>query len=266
MGVLNVTPDSFSDGGRFTDAGRAVDRALVMIDEGADIIDVGGESTRPRGIEYGLGSVRITPEEEIRRVVPVIEELSSRTDIPISVDTYKAAVAAAALDAGAVIVNDISGFAFDPDMPAVINAKGGSAVVMHMKGTPDTMQQNPEYEDLFGEICGTLRESISKGEKAGISQMIVDPGIGFGKTLQHNLQLLKHLGKLQSLRRPILVGPSRKSFLGAILDLPVGERLEGTLAACAASILGGASLLRVHDVREVKRLSLVVDAIRKAGG
>lgn len=262
MGILNVTPDSFSDGGQFLDAGRAVDRAMEMIDEGADFIDVGGESTRPRGHAYGKGAEVVPVEEELRRVIPVIEALAARTSVPISVDTYKSSVAERALDAGAVMVNDISGFRFDPDMPAVVARAGASAVLMHIKGTPKTMQMNPVYKDLFGEVIGYLKEGIDLGKAAGIHQMIVDPGVGFGKSLQDNLDLIGGLSRLDVLGHPILVGPSRKSFIGVLLDLPVAERLEGTLAAAVACILHGAHILRVHDVREVWRAGRIADALK----
>jgi dihydropteroate synthase len=235
-----------------------------MIDEGADIIDIGGESTRPKGTAYGGGAERVSDADEAARVLPVIEKLAAMTDVPISIDTTKASVARRALDAGAVIVNDISGFTFDPEMPATVGSRNASAIAMHIRGTPLTMQQNPVYGDLFGEVRAYLLAAIEKGRAAGIRQMIVDPGIGFGKTVDHNLRLLKGLGNFKDLGCPILVGPSRKSFIGAVLDLPVGERLEGTLAACAVAILGGANLLRVHDVKEARRVAVMVDAIRLA--
>lgn len=264
MGVLNVTPDSFSDGGRYLDAERAVAHALEMVEEGADIIDVGGESTRPKGAPYGRGAEPVPLDVELRRVIPVIERLAGCTDAPISVDTYKAAVASAALKAGAAMVNDISGFTFDPAMAEVVGSAGGTAAIMHIKGTPATMQMNPAYTDLFGEIKEHLRRGVELGAHHGITQMFIDPGIGFGKTLQHNLQLIHGLRRLASLGYPILVGPSRKTFIGTILDLPIGERLEGTLAACVACVMNGAHLLRVHDVREALRAVRVADAIARA--
>jgi len=265
MGILNVTPDSFSDGGHYADVGAALVRAQEMIREGADFIDVGGESTRPKSTAYGEGADPVPVGEELGRVIPVVEALVRETDVPVSVDTYKAAVAREALAAGAVMVNDISGFHADPEMPAVVAKAGASAVLMHMKGTPKTMQADPSYEDLLGEVTGYLHASIVTGQAHGITQMFVDPGIGFGKRLHHNLTLLANVDRLRALGYPVLVGPSRKSFIGSILDLPVGDRLEGSLAACVAAVLRGAQVIRVHDVRESKRAALVADAIRRAG-
>lgn len=262
MGILNVTPDSFSDGGRFLDPERAVDRALEMIDDGADFIDVGGESTRPRSQAYGEGADVVPVDEELRRVIPVIRTLAERTSIPISIDTYKSVVAERALEAGAVIVNDISGFRFDPEMPAVVAKAGASAALMHIKGTPKTMQMNPAYGDLFAEVTEYLAEGIAIGRAGGVHQMIVDPGLGFGKRQQDNLALISGLSRFKALGCPILAGPSRKSFIGAILDLPVGDRVEGTIAASVACMLYGANILRVHDVRAVYRACRVADAIR----
>ena len=263
MGVLNVTPDSFSDGGKYATQEMAVAHALQMVADGADIIDVGGESTRPKG-PYGEGAVEVTNDEEIRRVVPVIKELSARTDVPISVDTYKSAVAEAALDAGAVIVNDISGLNFDPSMANVVASRGASLIAMHSKGTPRTMQQNPTYENVMQEVKQSLFLSVEKARGAGIEQIMVDPGIGFGKKLGHNLLLIKNLRQLVELGCPVVIGPSRKAFIGMLLDLPVDQRLEGTAAAVAASILAGANVVRVHDVKEIKKVALVADAILRA--
>jgi dihydropteroate synthase len=265
MGILNVTPDSFSDGGLFEDPGRAVDRGLEMLAEGADFIDVGGESTRPRGAAYGDGAADVPAEEELRRVIPVIRELVKQTSAPVSVDTTKSDVARAAMDAGACIVNDVSGFSRDPRMPEVVGRGGGTAVVMHMRGTPRTMQADTAYGDLFGEIEDVLGKALARGRFHGIRQMFVDPGIGFGKSARDNYRLIAGLGRFAALGAPILVGPSRKSFLAAVLDLPAGERLEGTLAAVTASILAGAHVVRVHDVRAVRRAAAVADAVRAAG-
>jgi dihydropteroate synthase len=265
MGVLNVTPDSFSDGGTYVSPERAVEQAIRMVDDGADFLDIGGESTRPKGKAYGDGAEPISAEEELKRILPVIEKVASLTDVPISVDTYKSGVAREALAAGAVVVNDISGFHSDPAMPDVVARAGASAVLMHMRGTPKTMQQNPEYKDLFGEIREYLSEGLALGHQAGIRQLIVDPGIGFGKTLAHNLRLIAGLPLFGSLGYPLLVGPSRKSFIGSILDLPTEERLEGTLASVVAAVLRGANVVRVHDVKAVKRAVQVADAIRQAG-
>jgi dihydropteroate synthase len=254
MGILNVTPDSFSDGGRYVDAGNAVDHALKMIEDGADFIDIGGESTRP-------GSAPLPAGEEIRRVIPVIEKLSSECDTPISIDTYKSEVAEAALDAGAIIVNDITGLHHDEGMPEIIAKYSASAILMHIKGTPKTMQVNPQYDNVVEEIISYLRKSIAFAQSACIDQIIVDPGIGFGKTLEHNLLIIQQLKKFQQLNCPVMVGPSRKSFIGTILDLPVEERLEGTAAVVAASIMNGANIVRVHDVKEMKRVAMVTDRI-----
>jgi dihydropteroate synthase len=264
MGVLNVTPDSFSDGGKYLAPDLALEHARSMIEEGADIIDVGGESTRPRGAAYGEGSEPVSGDDETRRVIPVIERLVRETNVPLSIDTYKSDVARRALDVGAVIVNDISGFHFDPAMAPVVAAAGATAVIMHIKGMPWTMPANPTYDDLFAEVMGYLREGLRIGGGAGIRQMIVDPGIGFGKRQEHNLQLIAGLRALRQLGCPVLVGPSRKAFIGSILDLPVDQRLEGTLAAIVAAVLNGANVIRVHDVREAKRAVMVADAIRQA--
>ena len=254
MGVLNVTPDSFSDGGRFVQEEAAVARGLSMVDEGADFIDVGGESTRP-------GSEPVPLDVELERVIPVIQRLAKATRTPISIDSYKPQVAERALDAGAVIVNDISGLHFCPELAGIAASRGASMVLMHTKGPPKTMQENPVYEDLIEEICTYLQEGIETAKKAGVQQILVDPGIGFGKTIEHNLTILKKLGEFQRFGYPVLSGPSRKSFIGKILNLPVDERMEGTAAAVAASIMNGASVVRVHDVREMKRVAAVVDAI-----
>jgi dihydropteroate synthase len=264
MGVLNVTPDSFSDGGIYRDPDLAVQRGLAMVEEGADFIDVGGESTRPRGALYGLGAEPVSAEEEADRVLPVVSELARLTDVPISIDTYKAVVARQALAAGACIVNDVSGFGLDPAMPVVVADAGASAVVMHMRGTPRTMQRDTLYGDLFGEILRSLEKSLERGRAAGITQLIVDPGIGFGKIGSDNLRLLAGVDRFQQLGVPVLLGPSRKGFIGDILGTPVNDRLEGTLAAAVVCAGRGANILRVHDVRAVKRALLVADAIYHA--
>ena len=248
MGILNVTPDSFSDGGRFLSPDAAVERALAMEKEGADIIDVGGESARP-------GADPVPVEEELRRVLPVLERLRGKLRIPISIDTTKAEVAEAALRAGASIVNDISALRFDPAMAPLVAKFGAGLVLMHMLGTPKTMQQAPHYEDVVTEVRDFLAERAQYAQSQGIPReaIAVDPGIGFGKTVEHNLELLRRLPELVELGFPVLVGPSRKSFIGAILGLGVEERLEGTLAACAVAVVRGADILRVHDVKEVRR-------------
>lgn len=263
MGVLNVTPDSFSDGGKYFNREIAVEHALQMAADGADIIDVGGESTRPKG-PYGEGAEEISSEEEIRRVVPVVKELSSRSDVVISIDTVKSVVAEAALKAGAAIVNDISGLNFDDGMADVVSSHGATLIAMHIKGSPKTMQQNPVYQDVVKEVKQGLLHSIEKARSAGIEQIMIDPGIGFGKKLDHNLSLIKNLRKFTDLNRPIVIGPSRKAFIGMLLNLPVEERLEGTAAAVAASILNGANVVRVHDVKEMKRVAVIADAILRA--
>ena len=265
MGILNVTPDSFSDGGKYLRPADGIRRGLAMAEEGADFIDIGGESTRPKSSVYGDGAVSISADEELARVIPVIEGLRRQTDVPLSIDTTKAAVAREALSAGAVIVNDVSGFTLDPEMAPVAAAAGATAIVMHMKGTPQTMQSDPRYDDLFGEIEGALAAAIRVGRDAGIRQLVIDPGIGFGKLPKHNLALLAGLRRFTLLGCPLLVGPSRKSFLGSLLDLPVEQRLEGSLAAAVACILNGANILRVHDVRETVRAAKVADAIKDAG-
>jgi dihydropteroate synthase len=264
MGIVNVTPDSFSDGGLYLDPSHAIEHGIRLADEGADILDVGGESTRPRGAAYGEGAQPVGEQEELDRVLPVIEGLLRHVDVPISIDTYKSGVARQALEAGACMVNDISGFTFDPGMPAVAAKANAAVVLMHIKGTPQTMQLNPSYDDLFGEIGGFLAEACRKGIAAGLKSIMIDPGIGFGKTAPDNYRLIAGLERFRPLGYPILVGPSRKAFLGAALGLPPEERLEGTLAAVTAAILSGANMVRVHDVREAARAAIVADAVRAA--
>jgi len=261
MGVVNVTPDSFSDGGAYFDAGKAVDRGLALAAEGADIIDVGGESTRP-------GARPVPEAEEAGRVVPVIAAVRAKTPALISVDTTKAAVARAALDAGADIVNDTSAFRFDPAMPGVVARAGAGVVLMHMQGTPLTMQEDPRYDDLVGEISGFLAERIRVAAAAGIpgERVIIDPGIGFGKTLDHNLEILRRQESFLTLGRPLLLGFSRKAFLGKILGLPPADRLEGTIAAAVLSVERGAHILRIHDVGPVARAVRTAEAILGSGG
>lgn len=259
MGILNVTPDSFSDAGLYFDKSLAVEKAYQMLEDGADIIDIGGESTRP-------GSEPVPLEEELRRTIPVIKTLSTEIKAPISIDTYKAEVARRALDSGASIVNDISGLRFDPEMPEVVAEYKVPVVIMHIKGTPKNMQQNPTYEALIPEIMDYLRVSIRLAMKSGVEEdkIIIDPGIGFGKTFDHNLEIIKNLHEFTLLEKPLLIGPSRKAFIGKILgDLPTSERLEGTAAAVAISIFNGANIIRVHDVKEMVRVAKVADAIKK---
>lgn len=259
MGILNVTPDSFSDGGQYFDKSAAIKRACQMVEEGADIIDIGGESTRP-------GSEPVPLQEEIARTIPVIEEISKKIKVPVSIDTYKAEVAKRALDVGASIVNDISGLRFDSEMPKVASQYKVPVVIMHIKGTPKNMQVNPQYEALIPEIMDYFRESIRLAVESGIAEdkIIIDPGIGFGKTLDHNLEIIKNLHEFTLLEKPLLAGVSRKAFIGKILgDAPASERLEGTAAAVAISILNGANIIRVHDVKEMKKVALVADAVKR---
>ncbi len=260
MGILNVTPDSFSDGGRYLDREAAIAHGIRMVDEGADIVDVGGESTRP-------GSDPVPAELEAERVVPVIEALASKVPVPISIDTRKASVAKVALAAGATIVNDVAAGA-DPDMFHVVREARAGLVLMHMLGDPKTMQLEPRYDDVVAEVKEFLRERLEAAELAGIEseRLCVDPGIGFGKTLEHNLALLHHLDELLELGRPVLVGPSRKRFIGTLLDLPENERLEGTAGAVAWCAARGAHVVRVHDVLPIRRVLGVVDAIARSDG
>lgn len=256
MGILNVTPDSFSDGGRYDEADRAVARGLQMIDEGADVIDVGGESTRP-------GSQGVSVEEELRRVIPVVAELASRTATPLSIDTSKAEVAAQALSAGATLVNDITALHGDSDMARVVARANAAVILMHMQGTPRTMQRRPRYRNVVEDVRGFLREAARRAGEAGIarSRILLDPGLGFGKTVSHNLALLRRLDRLVSLGFPVVVGPSRKSFIGQTLGVEVDERLAGTLACVAAAQRAGAHMVRAHDVRETVQLTRMLRAI-----
>jgi dihydropteroate synthase len=256
MGVINVTPDSFSDGGIYFEEDRAVERGIELEAEGADIIDVGGESTKP-------GSEPIAAEEELKRIIPVISALRKRTSSLISVDTTKSEVAQAALDEGADIINDISSFRFDSKMLPLAAQKQVPVVLMHMKGIPKTMQDNPRYEDVVLEVKAFFKEKIQAAQEHGIKKekIIIDPGIGFGKGLKDNLVLINRLQTFEELGCPLLVGVSRKSFIGKILNLPAAERLEGTIASALLSIINGAHILRVHDVAAVKRAVLVAEAI-----
>jgi dihydropteroate synthase len=256
MGILNVTPDSFSDGGLYDDVERAVRHGVHMAEEGADIIDVGGESTRP-------GSETVSTRDELDRVIPVISELHTKVNIPISIDTTKSAVAAEAIRAGASIVNDISGMTFDDRMKNIVAESGAGVVMMHIKGQPKTMQQDIHYDNLIEDILSTLSFLIRAAQKAGIEpdRIVIDPGIGFGKTVEHNFEIIRELKRFHKLGRPILIGPSRKSFIGKTLNLPVDQRLEGTIAAVTACILHGADILRVHDVKQIKRSVIIADKI-----
>ncbi|MCF7876142.1 dihydropteroate synthase [Candidatus Bipolaricaulota bacterium] len=248
MGILNVTPDSFSDGGKFLDRDRAKKRALEMSENGADIIDIGGESTRP-------GAEKVELEEELGRTIPVIEAVRGETDIPISIDTYKSEVASEALDAGGDIINDISALRFDSDLGRLAAERDVPLILMHMQGEPRTMQENPTYEDPVEDIIEFLEGRIKRAVDLGVSreQVVIDPGIGFGKKYEDNYEILRRLEEFRALDLPLLLGTSRKSFLGETLDLPAEERLEGTIASNVVGVLKGANILRVHDVREVHR-------------
>lgn len=259
MGILNVTPDSFSDGGRFSSFSRAIDHAMAMIEAGAGIIDVGGESTRP-------GAQAVAESDEIRRVVPIVESLAALTSVPVSVDTSKAGVIRAALRAGAAMINDVRALRDEDALEAA--AEGSSAVcLMHMQGEPRTMQADPQYLDVVAEVRDFLKERVAACEAAGITRdrIVVDPGIGFGKRVEHNLRLLAALPELAELRLPILIGVSRKSMLGALLDRPVEQRLAGGLAVAAAAVLAGASIVRVHDVAETVDAVKIATALKAAG-
>ena len=260
MGVLNVTPDSFSDGGRFYDPARAVEHAERMVGEGADILDVGGESTRPGGAD-------VDASEEVRRVVPVVRALAGRVSVPVSVDTTKAGVARAALDAGAEIVNDISGLRFEPGLADEVARAGAGLVLMHSLGTRATLHTLPPVEDVLPEVITFLSQSVAEAERRGVgrARIAVDPGVGFGKSHEQNVELLARLGELAAAfpDLPLLVGTSRKRFVGALLGgAPVGERLHGTMATVAAAVLRGAHVVRVHDVRAAVETVRVADSIK----
>lgn len=262
MGVLNVTPDSFSDGGRYLDPDRAAAHALEMQRAGADLIDIGGESVRP-------GANPISAQEELARILPVFKRLRRKLHIPISVDTGKAEVAEAAICAGAEMINDISGLRFDAKLAKVAKQYGVPLVLMHIRGTPKTMQKLPPAKNILREVERGLRWSVSRAQAAGVrrSQLVVDPGIGFGKTVMQNYELLFHLERLQRLRLPLMIGTSRKSFIGKLLDnAPPEQRLWGTAATVAAAILQGVHIVRVHDVAEMVQVARVTDAILRAGG
>ena len=258
MGILNVTPDSFSDGGQAFSPRAAVRHALRMARDGADLIDIGGESTRP-------GATAVSIHEEIRRVIPVIRQLATRLSIPLSVDTTKSAVAEEALAAGAVIVNDVSALAGDRAMASVVARSRAAVILMHRRGTPRTMQRLARYGDVLREVAGSLRESVRRAERAGIARerILIDPGLGFAKTARHNLELLRDLSALRALGLPIVVGPSRKSFIGRVLGTDIVERLAGTLACVSRAMEQGAAIVRVHDVRstvEFIRMSRAISA------
>ena len=257
MGILNLTPDSFSDGGRLAGAESAVARGLELFAEGADWVDVGGESTRP-------GAARIPAEEELRRVVPVLKGLRAGGAGPLSIDTSKAAVARAALDAGADIVNDVSALRYDPAMAVLVAERQVPAVLMHLRGPFEAMHRSPAYTDVMGEVVRELEEALACAERAGVARdrLIVDPGLGFSKAAGHSLEALRRLPEMAALDRPVLVGPSRKSFIGRLLELPVERRLMGTAAAVASAVLLGAHVVRVHDVAAMAEVVKVADAVR----
>lgn len=255
MGILNVTPDSFSDGGRFATPDEAVEEARRLIAEGADIVDVGGESTRP-------GAHPVPEDVELERVLPVVELLALDPRVRVSIDTMKPRVAAACLEAGATLINDVSGLA-DPQMARVAAAAGAGVVIMHMRGTPQTMRQHAVYRDVMREVIEELRPRVERARGAGVREIYVDPGIGFAKTPPQSFELLRRLGELRELGCPILIGPSRKSFLGVLPGMEdISERLEGTIAAAVIGAMNGASIVRVHDVRPVKKALSVADAVR----
>jgi dihydropteroate synthase len=256
MGVLNVTPDSFSDGGEHFSRQAAIDHGLALVDAGADIIDIGGESTRP-------GADPVAVDQEIERVVPIIEALAKRTDAILSVDTYKADVAAAATASGASIVNDISGLGFDERMAQTVAASGAALVLMHVRGTPDTMHDDIDYEDLVDDIHAYFAERLDIADAAGIAadKIVLDPGIGFSKTLAHNYRLIRELPRFFDLGCPLLLGTSRKSFIGKVLNKPADERVWGTAATVACGLYAGADIVRVHDVAELYDVVRVTEAI-----
>jgi dihydropteroate synthase len=258
MGVLNVTPDSFSDGGRYFDLDNAVEHALVMAREGADIIDVGGESTRPY-------APKLSTSEEMERVIPVIEALSKELTIPISIDTYKHAVAREALKCGASIINDISALRFDPQMASIAAEAKVPVVLMHMKGTPENMQKNPTYDDLIPEILDFLKNAERRAMAAGIKEdlIIVDPGIGFGKTFDDNLKIIRDLSRFHVLQKPVLLGPSNKAFIGHILDKEPNRRDTGTMATIAYIVMNGAHIVRAHNVKKTVETIKMIEVIKR---
>ena len=256
MGVLNLTPDSFSDGGLFTTKEKALDHCLKMINEGADLIDVGGESTRP-------GSDPLSINEELDRTIPIIEKIRSITDCTISIDSYKSKVVEAALNVGANIVNDISGLTFDHNMAELISQKNAPIIMMHINGKPKIMQENPRYDNLLKDILGFFSRQLELAQSVGIdsSKIILDPGLGFGKKVEHNFELIRKLPQICAMGFPVLVGPSRKSFIGEALNLPINDRIEGTMASITASVINGARIVRVHDIQKTRRTVTVTEKI-----
>ena len=257
MGILNLTPDSFSDGGQFNSIQKALDHTMSMIEAGADIIDIGGESTRP-------GSKPISFVEEIERTIPVIEEIRKISDCTISIDSYKSEVVEAALNVNANIVNDISGLTYDNKMAKLISDKKSPLILMHMKGKPLDMQKNPIYDDLISEICNFFSNQIFFANSVGIdsSKIILDPGIGFGKTIEDNFEIIRELKQIRAMGFPVLIGPSRKSFIGDTLNLPTDDRIEGTMATITAGLLNGANIVRVHDIKETLRTVSIAERIK----
>ena len=258
MGIVNVTPDSFSDGGKFFSPEDAISHASKLISQGADIIDIGGESTRP-------GAEQVSETEELNRVIPVIEKIRDENPkILISIDTTKALVAKHAIEVGADIINDVSGFSFDNNMIETVARFNVPVIIMHMKGKPQNMQFNPEYKDVINEILDFFKKKIKIAIQSGINRrmIILDPGIGFGKTVENNFELLSRLNEFNVLELPIMIGPSRKSFIGITLDLPPEDRIEGTAAAVSAGVMNGATIVRVHDVKSMKRVVKIIDKIR----
>ena len=256
MGVLNLTPDSFSDGGLFTTKEKALDHCLKMINEGADLIDVGGESTRP-------GSDPLSINEELDRTIPIIEKIRSYTDCTISIDSYKSEVVEAALNVGANIVNDISGLTFDHNMAELISQKNAPIIMMHINGKPKIMQENPRYDNLLKDILDFFSRQLELAQSVGIdsSKIILDPGLGFGKKVEHNFELIRKLPQICALGFPVLVGPSRKSFIGEALNLPINDRIEGTMASITASVINGARIVRVHDIQKTRRTVTITEKI-----
>ena len=256
MGILNMTPDSFSDGEQFKSHDKAIDHALKMVEEGANIIDIGGESTRP-----GAESVQL--EEELSRTIPIIEAVRLKSDCLISIDTYKSKVAKAALVSGADMVNDISGLTFDHNMASLVAKRNVPVIIMHIKGKPGDMQKNPNYDNLIKEIKAFFEVQIAIAKRARIDSgnIILDPGIGFGKRLEDNFEIIRELGQISTMGYPVLLGPSRKSFIGFTLDLPIEERIEGTLASITAGVINGARIVRVHDIRATRRTLTITEKI-----
>ena len=256
MGVLNLTPDSFSDGGLFTTKEKALDHCLKMINEGADLIDVGGESTRP-------GSDPLSINEELDRTIPIIEKIRSITDCVISIDSYKSEVVEAALNVGANIVNDISGLTFDHNMAELISQENVPIIMMHINGKPKLMQENPQYDNLIKDILHFFSRQLKLAQSAGIdsSKIILDPGLGFGKKVEHNFELIRKLPQICAMGFPVLVGPSRKSFIGEALNLPINDRIEGTMASITASVINGARIVRVHDIQKTRRTVTITEKI-----